>query len=150
MNKPGAALIASLSLLLSLAGTGRAAVWQYGTATADGKGHAVLWIPPHCAHVRGIILGRQVILENTVLEDPIIRKAAADESLAILLNDGSLGSFDYDAGGKARQDKQLQGLLLSFAEQSGYSEIVNAPLLTLGHSGGLASPGMLATGIQAA
>ncbi len=129
-------VLGALCLLLPAAASVRAAVWQYSAGTADGKGHAVLWIPPHCAHVRGIIIGRQVILENAVFEDPIIRKAAADEGLAILLNDGSLGYFDYSSGPNGGQDKNLQQLLASFAKQSGYPEIEYAPLLSLGHSGG--------------
>ena len=124
-----------LCLLLPLAGPGRAAVWQYRASTADGTGHSVLWIPPHCARVRGVLIGRQVILESVVFEDPVIRRAAADEGLAILLNDGSLGYFAYGSAPDA-QDKHLQEFLTAFAAQSGHPEIADAPLLSLGHSGG--------------
>src|SRR6266568_3846911 len=60
----------------------RDAVYQY--AVGVGERNAYLWIPPGCKYVRGIIMSLSNLLERRWLEDPIIRKAAAEEGLAIV------------------------------------------------------------------
>ena len=111
----------------------------------NGKGRTFLWIPPTCRQVRGVILAQQVILEKLALEDPAIRQAAADENLAIaLVVPACIG--DYDEKGKGAET--LQKILDDLAEESGYAEISQAPLLTLGHSGGAIPPGTRPTGTR--
>jgi hypothetical protein len=124
-------------LALSIGSIARAADWQFSVSQADGKTRAWLWIPPTCQHVRGLIIAQQVILERTVLDDPIIRQAAADAGLAeVIFCPGFDTTFNYD---KTRADKAadviLQRMLNDLATQSGYSEIATAPLLPIGHSG---------------
>jgi hypothetical protein len=133
--KPAITLFCSFVVGLSASAlrASPAADWQFAIDVPGTKSKVFLWIPPACQKVRGIILGQQVILENKVLEDPIIRQAAADENLAIaLICPGCLGYFDYKTQPVA---KMLQDILDSLAKESGYDEIGQAPLLTIGHSG---------------
>jgi hypothetical protein len=107
--------------------------WPFAIDVPGTKSKVFLWIPPACTYVRGVILGQQVILENKVLEDPLIRQAAADKNLAIaLICPGCLGYFDYKGKNVAQT---LQTMLDLLAHESGYEEISQAPLLTVGHSG---------------
>jgi len=121
-------------LLLAAVCVARSADYQFSVPVAGGHAdaRAFLWIPPKCEHVRGILLGQQVILEKRVCDDPLIRAACAKENLAIVLcYDTPLGYFDYSQGA----DKKLQQILDDLAVESGYSEISTAPLLPFGHSG---------------
>jgi hypothetical protein len=121
------------ALLLSCACLG-AADWQFAVETGVRNGHAFLWIPPECQRVRGILLGQQVILEKYAFEQTVIRKAAAGQCLAeVLIYPGFDTEFHYDREHSA--DKILQRILDALAEQSGYTELAQAPLLTMGHSG---------------
>ena len=119
--------------IISLSASTPFADWTFAIDVPGTKSKVFLWIPPKCQHVRGLILGQQVILENKVFEDPIIRQAATDENLAIaLICPGCLGYFD-DKNQPA--PKLLQDILDALAAESGYTEIAQAPLLTVGHSG---------------
>lgn len=120
-------------LLIVAAGRARGVEWQFSVANPNGKGRTFLWIPPMCREVRGLILAQQIILEKPALEDPAIRQAAAEENLAIaLVTPPCIG--DYDEKGKGAET--LQKILDDLADVSGYAEISQSPLLTLGHSGG--------------
>jgi hypothetical protein len=111
----------------------QAAVWQYSVKTDDKHGRAFMWIPPQCEQVRGILIGQQVILEAVMCEDPTIRAAAEKQGLAIVLaTPAVIGDYDEKGGGAAK----LQSILDALAEVSSYAEISQAPLLTVGHSGG--------------
>jgi hypothetical protein len=112
---------------------GSETVWQYEQDIDPGRNNdAFLWIPPHCSHVRGIIYGQQIILENCFFSDPVIRGAAADEGLALLLCAPGIDFSKPEADGPGKLDALLKGL----ADQSGHPELVQAPLLPIGHSGG--------------
>ncbi len=121
--------------LICLAHSVRASetVWQYEQDIDSARGNsALLWIPPHCSHVRGIIYGQQVILENCLFSDPAIRNAAADEGLALLLCSPGIDFSKPESDGPGK----LEDLLKKLAEQSGHSKLAEAPLLPIGHSGG--------------
>ncbi len=110
-----------------------AAEWQYSVKTDEKSGRAFLWIPSNCQRVRGIVLGQQVILEARMFEDPEIRAAAERASLAlVLVVPAAIG--EYDEKGKGAET--LQSILDGLAKISGYEELAQAPLLTVGHSGG--------------
>ena len=128
-----AGLIVLGLLLPSLA---RAGEWQFSIPTAEGKGRAFLWIPPECTYIRGVVLAGQVILEKNVLEDPAIRAAVARAGLALVLDMKSTIGIGTDLREGGEGKKRLQAILDGLAEVSGYSEIAQAPLLALGHSGG--------------
>lgn len=125
-----------LGLAASSSHAAQPADWQFSVPTQDGKGRAFLWIPPQCKYVRGIVLSGQVILEKVVMEDPIIREAAAKENLALVLDMKSTIGIGTDLTEKGEGRAKLQYLLDQLAAVSGYSEIAQAPLLTIGHSGG--------------
>jgi len=110
-----------------------AAVWQYSVKTDDQNGRAFLWIPPRCEHLRGIIIGQQVILEAVMFEDPAIRAVAERENLGIVIVvPAVISEYDEKGGGATK----LQSILDGLADVSGYVEISKSPLLTVGHSGG--------------
>lgn len=129
--------------------------WQWAEEIPGG-GRALLWVPPKAERVRGALIGCQVVLEKTVLDDPRIREAAADLDLAmVLVVDSPLSQFNYDPNGKSRAADALEVTLRHLAQVSGYSEIAQVPLLPLGHSGegnfvwrmAYANPGRLLGGI---
>jgi pimeloyl-ACP methyl ester carboxylesterase len=127
-------LIVLLLLILMPYGI-NAAEWQWSVPTFGKNARAYLWIPPHCEHVRGIIIGQQVILEHCFMQDPRIREAATKENLALVfLAPMCIGYDDFDPHGKG--EAVFNRILSDLAEVSGYNEIANAPFLTVGHSGG--------------
>ncbi len=113
------------------------AEWQFALPIpGTDKQHpsmAYMWIPPKCKYVRGVIIAQQTILEDKVLQDPIIRQAATDEDLAIILTVGGFGYFMYDK--EPELPNRFQDLMEALAKESGYSEIAQAPFISLGHSG---------------
>jgi hypothetical protein len=117
------------------AGSARAGIWQFSVKTGVQHGRAYLWIPPHCKHVRGIILGQQVILEKPFMEDKNIRAAASAENLAEVIISPWIVNYLNKPNYKA-QVAGLYRVLAKLAIKSGYQEIAHAPLLIVGHSGG--------------
>lgn len=111
-------------------------VFQYRQTFLDNKDRereAFLWIPAGSSQVRGIIASGMTLMEREMSQDPLIRKACADQDLAILFSTVGIGSVD------------LNGLLQGFAEISGYRELPYAPLMFVGHSAGGPPSGILAT-----
>jgi pimeloyl-ACP methyl ester carboxylesterase len=127
-------------LLVCCTAMARAAEWQWAVelpvaGQPNRPVHAWMWIPPRCERVRGLFLGEQIILEDYVMSTPVIRQAAADTCLAmVLMSRDAVGGFDYSK--EKRDDLKLQALLDALAAESGYSEVATAPLLVIGHSGG--------------
>ena len=118
-------LIVLLLLILMPYGI-KAAEWQWSVPTFGKNARAYLWIPPHCEHVRGIIIGQQVILEHCFMQDPRIREAATKENLALVfLAPMCIGYDDFDPHGKG--EAVFNRILSDLAEVSGYNEIANAP-----------------------
>ena len=114
-------------------------VYQYSVAV--GERSAYLWVPPDCRYVRGVIMSLSNLLERRWLEDPIIRKTAAEEGLAIIwvgpiVNPSKeIGKVipltsDMKPGALEALEKMLQDL----AVESGYDEIAWAPFISMGHS----------------
>ncbi len=125
----------TLSILLALtaifSNLSGAAVWQWHVPSP--RGAAFLWVPENCAKLRGVLVASQVILEKTAIEDPVIREAAARNSLAIVaLNRAKEISYSPTP----EELKNLSGLLKKLGEISGYTELATLPRITLGHSGG--------------
>jgi len=123
-------------LSLALCGAADAAEWQWAIDTGVKEhGKAFLWIPPECEHVRGLIVGQQVILETVALEDPQVRAAAARQNLAILfIVPGAIAYDDFGPDGKG--EATYTRIVSELAQVSGHAEIATAPFLTIGHSGG--------------
>jgi pimeloyl-ACP methyl ester carboxylesterase len=78
------------------------------------------------------------LAEKTLLEDPVIREAAAAENLALIwIGTGPRGR-PFNRGFKSKDDDALLNEMLSeLAKESGYSELAAAPLLSIGHSAGV-------------
>ncbi len=106
-----------------LAGTASAAVFQYSLEMDSGK-DAFLWIPPEAKQVRGVIMGGMTLMEREFVKDSVIRKACADQQLALIFLRSGLGSAN------------IQNVLDRFAKKSGYRELSVAPLMFVGHSAG--------------
>lgn len=102
------------------------AVFQYVAATPSKKGMttAYLWIPHQAKTIRGVVVGGMTLAERELARDETIRKACADEQLAIVFVKSGLASFD------------VQRMLDDLANASGYRELSVVPLFFVGHSAG--------------
>ena len=122
--------LAHVIAVLLLIQSGRAfaadAVFQYAipVTTPKAKSTAFLWIPPEAKQIRGVIMAGMTLAERELVKDERIRKACADERLAIVFLTTGLGSVD------------IQKTLDDFAKVSGYRELAVAPLFFVGHSAG--------------
>jgi hypothetical protein len=103
-----------------------AAVFQYTAPVglAKGESAAFLWLPPEARQVRGVVMAGMTLMEREFVKDPVLRRACADEQLAIIFLKCGLGSID------------VQKVLDDLAQISGYRELAVAPLLFVGHSAG--------------
>ncbi len=112
-------------------------VYQWSTtAEADGGGEsrAFLWVPPEVDRIRGVLVGGRTLMEPEFAADPLIRAACAEQKLAIVYFNPSLGSmFEF---WQTDIDERLQQALDELGEKSGYEEIAVAPLFSYGHSVG--------------
>lgn len=109
-------------------------VYQYSVQA--GSRRAYLWIPPECRQVRGVIVALSNMLERRWLEDPVIRHTATSESLGILWigpalrNEVPSITANFDKG----EEDKLQQIFNDLAEVSGYSELRDVPIISMGHS----------------
>ncbi len=119
---------ATLILLLStvLTASASAAVFQYSipVETERGPKSAFLWLPPQAMRIRGVIIGGMTLMEREFAKDAVIRRACADEGLAIVFLKCGLGRVD------------VQKVLDDFAGTCAYRELSAAPLMFVGHSAG--------------
>jgi hypothetical protein len=106
-----------------------AAEWQWSIPV--GEGRAFLWIPPDCERVRAVVVGQNNMLEEGVLEHPIMRRELAKLGIAqvwVAPPFDPVFRFDRGAGGR------FNAMLHALAECSGYSELARAPIIPIGHS----------------
>jgi hypothetical protein len=117
-----------LCALLLTGAPGRAlgAVFQFSVpvTTAKGTNRAWLWIPPAAPQVRGVVTAGMTLVERELVKDAIIRRACAEEQLAIVFLNCGLAAPD------------LTRVLADLAAVSGYDELGHAPLFFVGHSAG--------------
>lgn len=113
-------------LLLAIVNTLDAAVFQFSVAvtTARETNRAWLWIPPSAPQVRGVVMAGMTLMEREFVKDETIRRACADEHLALVFLNCGLSSPD------------LPQVLAELASVSGYDELARAPLFFVGHSAG--------------
>ena len=123
-------LFSLLAFLFSAAPT-FGAVYQY-SVKFGAHGTAFLWIPEKCNYVRGIIWSMQNLMERNWLEDPIIRRAAAAEGLAIVYVAGKDPSITWEM--KPESVEATKRLFENLAKESGYDELAFAPIIWMGHS----------------
>lgn len=103
------------------------AVFQYAVPVTPAKGPpstAFLWLPPAAKQVRGVVMAGMTLAEREMVKDPLVRKACADERLALVFLKAGLAAVD------------LQRVLDDLAKASGYRELAVAPLFFFGHSAG--------------
>jgi hypothetical protein len=105
-------------------------VYQY--AVKVGSKQAYLWVPPKCKQVKGIIISFANLLERNWLEDPIIRKTAEKNNLAIVLLELDPNYITPDLKPDGR--KAFLKMLNDLADESGYPEVANAPFIPIDHS----------------
>ena len=119
---------------------------------------AYLWLPSGCKRVDGLILAPRNMDELPFLQHPETRRMCKELNLGILLLHMSMKSpffaganpdykpdngfkiLNYKAGG----GEALQKIFDQMADLSGYAEIKNAPLISMGHSMALNWPAHVA------
>jgi hypothetical protein len=119
-------VVCALTVVAAFAFSAPGAVFQYTAPVKAEKGQAAafLWIPPEANRVQGICIGGMTLMEREFAKDAVIRRACADEQLAVVFLTCGLGKVD------------LQTVLDDLADVSGYGELSAAPLLFVGHSAG--------------
>lgn len=135
-------IIAVCSLSMS-----SAAEWQWSVPVpplpdrAKETPRAYLWIPANCDHVRGVVFGHHNMEEIGVFEHPAFRKTLAELGFAeVWVAPAFDRNFRFDKGAGEKFDAMMAAL----AEQSGYSELTNAPLIPCGHSAAASMPWYIA------
>lgn len=135
MKRMLARVMAGVVLGLLLGVQAQAAVFQYAVPVTwestdkDGKvkvneSTAFLWVPAESKQVRGVLMAGMTLMEQQMSKDPVLRKACAEQDLAIVFMKCGLGAPD------------LQKVLKDLAKASGYGELSVAPLAFVGHSAG--------------
>ena len=120
-----------------------AATWQYyvpfdtGRAARDGQaqpGRVFLWLPPEAKTIRGALVGGQLGIELEIALDAEVRRACADNDLAIVYFVPHIsGVFHYWADGSTDAKRWLKAFD-DLAQRSGHPELARAPWITMGHS----------------
>ena len=115
-----------------------AAVWSWSaevpgvvSSETDGPPRAFLWIPPDCARVRAVIVGQHNMLEEGLLEHPLLRAALAEAGMAAVWVTPAFNMFfrfDQGAG------EQFEAMMRALADVSGYDELAAVPAVPIGHS----------------
>jgi len=108
-------------------------VYQYSVKV--GTRNAYLWIPPDCKQIKGVIISLANLLERNWLEDPLIRHTAAEIGLGIIwVGPAQKGDQSFTADMKPGMEKVFQQMMDDLAQESGYLELKNAPVISMGHS----------------
>jgi hypothetical protein len=108
-------------------------VYQYRVPV--GSRSAYLWIPPHAPRIRGAIVAFANLLERQWLEDSLIRQVAANNGLGIIwIGPARKGDTTLTADMKPYMASAFVKMMDDFAEESGYSEIRQIPVIPTGHS----------------
>lgn len=115
-----------------------AQVWQWSTEiksqfSSETNEHprAFLWIPENCKQVKGVVVGMHNMLEEGILEQPNFRKAMSSIGFAQIWITPPLDMLYDPASGI---QKSFDEMLFSLAEASGYHELLDAPVVPIGHS----------------
>lgn len=135
-----------LLLLFLLAGPGwadevrspRNQLYQF-SARGPGEITAYLWIPEQCRQVRGVLVFAQNVPEGLIAGHPLIRKACAENDLAIVYTStgfwpGRMEDFGNPNATHPEGIERLEALLNQLAASSGYAELARVPWLPIGES----------------
>lgn len=108
-------------------------IYQYSVKV--GSRDTYLWIPPECAHIRGVIISLANLTERQWLEDPLIRKTAAQIGLGIIwVGPAAKGDTLFTADMRPGMEIVFQHMMDDFAAISDYTELKTAPVISMGHS----------------
>ncbi len=103
--------------------------WQW--SVADGETRAYLWIPPDCRQVRGVVFANHNMVEQGILEHPAMRRTLAKLGFAEVWTVPYFdATFDFSKGAGEHFEKLMGNL----AQESGYQELRDSPVVPLGHS----------------
>ena len=124
--------------ILFFASSVHAQVWQWSVAVdsvisteTNAYPQAFLWIPENCKQVKGVVFTQHNMIEEGMLEHPVFRKTMTELGFAeIWITPGLSITFDFNKD--AAEDFSYMMKLL--ADVSGYSELVNVPVIPMGHS----------------
>jgi hypothetical protein len=106
-----------------------AAEWQWSVPM--GSGRAFLWIPPNCLQVRAVVVGQNNMLEQGILEHPLMRETLTGLGIAeIWVAPPFDAVFDFNHGAGDR----FNAMMAELARESGYQELAFAPVVPIGHS----------------
>jgi len=126
IRKSLSALAVALALSLATA-SAHAQIFQYRFPymTEGGKPtEAFLWLPADAKAIRGVVIAGMTLAERELVKDPAIRKACAEQSIAVIFLRTGLGTTDPEK------------LLNELARTTGYKELAAAPMFFIGHSAG--------------
>ena len=108
--------------------------WSVTSAPPDKDrmpGRAFLWIPERCAHLRGVVVGQQNMLEEPIFECPAFREELAKADLGIVfIAPKQCGIWLFDD----ERSEWLKDILARLGEASGYGEMSSVPVAPIGHS----------------
>ena len=93
---------------------------------------AYLWIPETCEKVRGVVVGNDNMLEETLFAHEDFRKELAASDLAVVFVQPGFQGFNTKCD--AEDAKIIFQTLARLGEESGYSELGEVPVAPLGHS----------------
>lgn len=107
----------------------QAAEWQW--SIADGNVRAYLWIPPGCQRVRAVMVANHNMIEQGIMEHPVMRAELARLGIAEIWTVQKFEMiFDFNKGAGEHYER----IAAALADESGYQELKFAPVIPLGHS----------------
>ena len=129
-----------LFFLLSL--NAWSAEWQWsvpvkGAIENAGRSRAFLWIPPNCKRIRGVIVAQHNMEEIMILENPGFRKAMSELGFAEIW---CAPSFDHLFRFNQGAGDVFNGMMNDLANESGYTELNDIPIVPMGHSAAASWP----------
>lgn len=133
-----------LAMVFSAVASAQNGVWQWAV---DMENHSVapkyrhpvayLWVPENCRSVKALLVAQHNMEEISILENEAFRKKMARLGVAELWICPRFNlPFDFKDGAWESLDAALNRL----AEESGYTEIAEVPLIGIGHSAAASNP----------
>lgn len=111
-------------------------VWQWsvpvkGAINSQGQPRAYMWIPTSCTKVRAMMLAQNNMEEFSIVENQQLRDSLESVGMgAIWVSPTFMQIFNAMEGGRGI----VLQMLADLAEESGYAELANVPLIPIGHS----------------
>jgi hypothetical protein len=130
-------LLCVMTLLMTV--PAKAAEWQWSVPVksivsdeTNANPRAFLYIPPNCQRVRAVIVGQHNMIEEGILEHPTLREALGEIGMAaVWVTPAFDGHFNFQKGA----GDHFNGMMKALADESGYAELAECPVVPIGHSG---------------